>query len=229
MIGVSEEGLVAEVLAQQTELPQVIGDVFADVSDGAVGADDDLGIFVCFAFSDLSAGARHHPATLVLALSLKIEDAGLLHQRERRIPEFQMQNLALARQKIVLNVEAQHRFKMAAKNGGGDQLGHFGGFIAAMFNFVECVQANLLARGLFRIGSMLVPLRRAGVEIPAEVIDGRGRSFRALRPLFAFSNKVAHFSQGFLLEMDESDNDVGNLNASVVDVAKKPCDRRDCR
>ena len=46
MIGISEERLVAEVLAQQTKLPQVIGNVFADVGDGAVGADDDLGIFV---------------------------------------------------------------------------------------------------------------------------------------------------------------------------------------
>ena len=41
------EGLVAEVLAgEQAELPEVVGDVLADVGDGAVGADDDLGVFV---------------------------------------------------------------------------------------------------------------------------------------------------------------------------------------
>ena len=45
-VGVGEEGEIAEVLAKEAELPEVIGDVFADVRDGAVGADDDLGILV---------------------------------------------------------------------------------------------------------------------------------------------------------------------------------------
>ena len=41
------ELFVAEVLAgQQAELPEVVGDVLADIGDGAVGADDDLGVFV---------------------------------------------------------------------------------------------------------------------------------------------------------------------------------------
>ncbi len=45
--GVLVEFGVAEVFAgEQAELPEVVGDVFADVGDGAVGADDDLGIFV---------------------------------------------------------------------------------------------------------------------------------------------------------------------------------------
>jgi hypothetical protein len=42
VIGVREERLVAEVATEQAELPEVVGDVFADVGDGAVGADDDL-------------------------------------------------------------------------------------------------------------------------------------------------------------------------------------------
>ena len=41
------EFCVAEVFAgEEAELPEVIGDVFADVGDGAVGADDDFGVFV---------------------------------------------------------------------------------------------------------------------------------------------------------------------------------------
>ena len=45
--GVFVEFFVAEVFAgEETELPEVVGDVFADVGDGAVGADDDLGVFV---------------------------------------------------------------------------------------------------------------------------------------------------------------------------------------
>ena len=37
---------IAEVAAQQAELPQVIGDVLADVGHGAVRAHDHLGIFI---------------------------------------------------------------------------------------------------------------------------------------------------------------------------------------
>ncbi len=46
VIGILEERLVTEVAAEQAELPKVVGDVFADIGDGAVGADDDLGIFI---------------------------------------------------------------------------------------------------------------------------------------------------------------------------------------
>ena len=45
-VGIAKEFLISEVAAQQAKLPQVIGDVFADVADGAVGADDDFGVFV---------------------------------------------------------------------------------------------------------------------------------------------------------------------------------------
>ena len=46
VVGIREEAFIAEVLAEQSELPKMIGNVFADVGDGAVRADDDLGIFV---------------------------------------------------------------------------------------------------------------------------------------------------------------------------------------
>src|SRR5579864_9849768 len=38
-VGVVVELAITEVAAKQAELPHVIGDVFADVADGAVGAD----------------------------------------------------------------------------------------------------------------------------------------------------------------------------------------------
>src|SRR6516162_8255187 len=46
VVGITEEFLVSEVAAEETELPEMIGDVFADVADGSVGAYDDLGVFV---------------------------------------------------------------------------------------------------------------------------------------------------------------------------------------
>jgi hypothetical protein len=45
LIGIAVELAIAEIASEQAELPHVIGDVFADVADGAVGADDDFLIF----------------------------------------------------------------------------------------------------------------------------------------------------------------------------------------
>ncbi len=152
MIRIGEEGLVAEVVAEQAELPEVIGDVFADVGDGAVGADDDLGVFVWsspFSACTARAGARHDPAAFVLAFVFEVEHAGFLELLEGRFPEFEVQNFALARQEVVLDVEAKHGFKMAAQDGGGDEVGDFGGFVAAVLDHVQRVVAQLLARGLF--------------------------------------------------------------------------------
>src|SRR6202008_2823247 len=45
LVGIAVELAVAEVAAEQAKLPHVIGDVFANVADGAVGADDDFLVF----------------------------------------------------------------------------------------------------------------------------------------------------------------------------------------
>ena len=46
-VRIAVELAISEVAPQQAELPHVVGDVFADVADGAVGADDDFLIFFC--------------------------------------------------------------------------------------------------------------------------------------------------------------------------------------
>ena len=88
MVWVSEELLVAEVLAQQAELPQMIGNVFANIGDRAVGADDDLRVLIQIAFNHIRTGARHHPAALVFAFILKVENALQLQLLESSLPEF---------------------------------------------------------------------------------------------------------------------------------------------
>ncbi len=95
----------------------------------------------------------------------------MLELLEGGVPEFEVQDLALAGQEVVLDVEAQHGFKMAAQDGGGDEVGDFGGFVAAVLDGVQRVEAQLLARGLFFGGSFGVPLRGARVEVPAVVVD----------------------------------------------------------
>src|SRR5579862_2595229 len=46
LIGIAEKLAVSEVSPEQPELPHVVGDVFAHIADGAVGADDDLLVFL---------------------------------------------------------------------------------------------------------------------------------------------------------------------------------------
>ena len=43
------EQLVFEILIEQSELPELVRDVFADVRDGAVGSDDDLVVVMALA------------------------------------------------------------------------------------------------------------------------------------------------------------------------------------
>ena len=95
----------------------------------------------------------------------------MLELFEGGLPEFEVKNFALAREKIVLDAEAQHGFKMAAEDGGGDEVGDFGGFVAAVLDEVQRVEADLFARSLLFGGSFAVPLRSAGIEVPAVVVD----------------------------------------------------------
>ncbi len=86
-------------------------------------------------------------------------------------------------------------------DGGGRHFAHFRRVAVAFFDFFQGLIAEFEARFVFG-----EPLRDAGVEVPADVVEfGRGgQSF--------------HFGQGFFFEMDEAEDYVGNLHAGVVDV-----------
>ena len=172
------EFCVAEVFAgEEAELPEVVGDVFADVGDGAVGADDDFGVFIgevgvgsLFGDGCFSSCSAHDPAVFILAGGLFIEDAFFDHERAGCVPEVEGEDFAFAGEEVVLDAEALHGFEMATEDGSGDEVGYFGGFVIAGLEGVEGVEANLLAGGdLVRVGG--VPLRDAGVEVPAVEVD----------------------------------------------------------
>ena len=80
----------------------------------------------------------------------------------------QVQNFALARQEIVLNVEAIHRFEMALKNRDRNQIRDRRGLIVSFLDRVQRLRARLLVRLVF-----FVPLRNARIEIPAHIIKPR--------------------------------------------------------
>ena len=114
-VGVSRQRPVVKVLAQQTELPELIGDVLAHVSHRAIGAHDHFALF---------GKSRHHPAAGVLAFRLQINGLPLLELFEGRSPELQVQNLAFAWQHIVLHVEPQHGLQMRLHYGVRHQVRH---------------------------------------------------------------------------------------------------------
>ena len=102
----------------------MVGDILANVAYSAVGANNHLLVF----FTDLvllfrflfrgaclrSSSPPHHPAAFVLAFTFEGEHASIFELLESRIPEVQVQDLALAWQEIILDVEAVHGFQMAA-------------------------------------------------------------------------------------------------------------------
>ena len=82
-----------------------------------------------------------------------------------------MQNLALARQKIILDVQPQHGFKMPPQHRRRNQFGDFGRFIAALLDLMQRGIAQLLARCVLFVVARSVPLRSPRIEIPAVIID----------------------------------------------------------
>jgi hypothetical protein len=109
------------------------------------------------------------------------------------------------------------------EDGCGDEIGDLGGLLfraagaVAGFECVEGVETDLLAGGdLFGVGRILrtgtgVPLRDAGVEIPAVEVD-------ALIGLEEFSEELAGGGEIFSFEVDEAYDYVCDLHAGVVDV-----------
>ena len=113
----------------------------------------------------------------------------------------QMQDFALARQKVVFDIEAVHGLKMAVEDCNRDQFGNCSGFISALFEFVKRLQT-----GFFVVGSQVVPLRDFGVEVPAVVI----KTWR-FRELLDFCSR-------FLFDVQKADDYVCDLDAGVVDI-----------
>ena len=81
----------------------------------------------------------------------------------------QVQNFALARQEVVLDVEPVHGLEMAAQDGGRDQIGDRGSLVVAL----PRSRAASRSAHLQVLLVLLVPLRGARVEIPAVVVEAR--------------------------------------------------------
>src|SRR5689334_9106525 len=219
-VRVAVKTLIAEVAPQQAKLPQMVGNVLADIGNSIVGTDNHLGVFIwtlgsrsvlLFVRGWLFYGFRrrsslHHPAAFVLALSFKIEHALLLELRKSRLPEMQMENFAFLRQEVVLNPKALHGLQMPMDDGVGNKLADFRGLVAAFFNIVQRLQTQLQI-----VFALFIPVRDAGIEVPAVVIERTRR-----RP--AGGDERFNRILPFFFQIKKPDHHVRYLNAGIVNV-----------
>ena len=201
-VGVSRQRPVVEVFAEQPELPELVSDVLADVSDGAVRAHDHFAVFVGFVFA-AERRRRHHPAAAVLAFGFEVDRLALFQQFERRRPEFEMQNLALARQHVVLDVQPQHGGEVRVDDGVGHQMREFRQFARARFDGVQ------------RFGA---PGEGFRDDLCNAARCARKDPSRCNRTAASPVDQRGHIGGSFLFEEVEARHHVGHLHAGVVDV-----------
>ncbi len=155
------EQFVLEVLVQQADFPQLIGDVLADIGHRAVGSDDDLVVFVTFGLEP------HDPAAGVLALvSRRRSRFFCLQLLERVIPEFEMKDVAFPRQQIVCDIDPRHRSQMATDDRHRDDFCHARRIVIAFFDFLQ----RLPAQSMFRI-FRFVKRSDPGINVPAVIVE----------------------------------------------------------
>ena len=204
---IGAEGLEVEVEFDLSELPQLIRDVLARVGDRAVRADDDLvGLVLVAALVRLH---RHDPAACVAPLDLEAYRARSLHPLEGVRPE-EVQYLGLARQEVVSYPQARHRVEVAVDDARGDVVGERRRRVAALFERVQGLDAQLQAFFiLFRVGvAVSVEEADARVQVPAVVVERVSFVERGV--------ERAHVFERHPFEVDEADDHVGHLDAGVV-------------
>ncbi len=199
------EHAILEVAAEQSQLPELIGDVLADIRHHAVGTDDHLFALLVLIVL-LVRRARflvdlHHPAAGQAAFARLVDGALRLQHVERLCPELEPQDVALPREQVVVDVHPRHRPQVTVDDAVGDERGDGGVLVPAMLDVVQGrgthVQPLLV---------LLVPLGDARVQVPAVVVEARR------------IGDLADLVERLVLERAEADHHVGDLNAGVVDV-----------
>ena len=139
----------------------------------------------------------------MLAFLFEVDRLALFEELESGGPEIEVEDFAFARQDVVFDVEAEHGGEVRLNDGVGDEVGEFGKLALAGLDGVQ----GLLAPGE-GFGLVLVGRRGTGVEVPAVVIEADG----------GVVDNGLDVGGGFLFEEVEANDDVGHLDASVVDV-----------
>ena len=148
--------------------------------------------------------SRHHPAAGVLAFGLEVDRLALLQQLERRRPELQVQNLALARQHVVLDVQPQHGRQVRLARWRPPP----GAPVRPVRPSPASIACSVSARHCERFRMLLVIARTCARRDPSR--DNRSAAGSSI--------SSPHVRRRLLLQVVEPDHDVGHLHAGVVDV-----------
>ena len=211
----AREHAVVEILPEQPQLPELVGDVLADVGDRAVRSHDDLlALFVCvprfIILARVAAVAlgglarvlnRHHPAACETSFLLQIHCAACFQDVEGLRPELQPQDVAFPRQQVVIDIHPRHRLEMRADDAVGDEARDRGVLVATVLDVVQHLGPHRQP-GLV----LLVPIRHARVQVPAVVIEAGA------------IGRFADLVERLAFEHLETDDHVGDLDARIVDV-----------
>ncbi len=162
-VPVRGETLVVEVDAEEAEFPELVGNVFAGVGDGAVGAHENL-VWFLEAREPLGLRELQDPTAGMAALGLQRDRPGFSEHFEGPPPEILAEDVAFPGHQVVSDADAPHRGQMS----GGDRIGHRGGdsrrLVVPRFHRVQ----DLAPPGA-RLGSGFIGAADLRVQIPAEV------------------------------------------------------------
>ncbi len=143
----------------------------------------------------------HHPAAGQPAFRLQKHRAGGFENLERPRPELQAEDVAFVGQQVVPDAETRHRLEMRAHDPIDDHRRGVRRVVAAVLEFVQRRGAH---REPFAIA--LVPLGDLRVQVPAVVVEPRRLGERP------------DVGQRPSLDLLQADDDVGDLDAEIVDV-----------
>ena len=156
------EAAIQEVAAEQAELPELVGDVFADVGDDAVRSHDDFFSRISTlrpSLARLAARRRrrrrfaafldaHDPAAGQASFGLQKHGALRLQNLERVRPELQPEDVAFEGEQVVADIQPLHRRQMRADDAIDDERADRGGVVAAACSRSCSAAARIASRSL---------------------------------------------------------------------------------
>ena len=203
-VGLIRETTIPKIATEQSKFPELVCNVFSDVGDDAVRAHDHFfaRFLVCLVrFFGATFFDSHDPASCEAAFRLQKHRALCLQDVERLRPELQAKDVSLVGEQVVADIQTRHRLQMRVHDPIDDECAHVRGVVAAVFELVQRPGSNVEPA---LVG--LVPFGDPRVQVPAVVVKP-GRL-----------GDVPDIVDRLLLEFLEADDDVGDLNAHVVDV-----------
>src|SRR6185503_11045766 len=155
---------------------------------------------------------RHHPTARVFTFRLETNDTSVFHQLKCTLPKVQMQYVRLTGQKVVADAEPFHRSDDAFNIPCRYIICQVSNSVIALLKGVQHFSTKFCALRIHFAGWFVVAIEKPnlGVKIPAVIVEwivNRERSIKSF-----------DFFEILVLELHKTDDNIGYLHASIVDV-----------